>query len=196
MNENKAIEKGKEWMKNSKDPIHDYEHAENVEKHSLRVFESLKENGWEIDGEIDENLISLCAWWHDCYKALFEKKTCSNELMEGVGSAKIVERELKGLVEEKRLKLVVSAVKNHNNIFAFLLLGKKLPILTRILIEADTIDARNMERKRKRCLCKRSLVHKIGVFFAEPVVFLLQRIYIKSPYAKCHLNSMYNKKKQ
>ncbi len=196
MNEQKAIEIGKERMKVSKDPIHGYEHAQNVATHSLEIFKSLKEDDWKIDTEIDENLILLCAWWHDCYKALFEKKVLLNEFLEGVRSAEIVQRELKGLVSEKRLKMVVDAIKVHNNVVLLLLSGKRLPVLTRILIEADTIDAKNIERKKRRNSSPRSFFHRVMIFFAEPIVSVLQRIYIKSPYAKCRLNSMNNKKKQ
>ncbi len=184
MDEKKAIEMGREWMRKSKDPIHGYEHAKNVEKHSLEIFKSLKENSWEVDDEIDENLILLCAWWHDCYKALFEKKVLLNEFFEGVRSAEIAERELKDLVSRKRLGMVLDAIRVHNNFVYLLFSGKRLPILTRILIEADTIDAKNYERKKKRNSSPRSFFHKVMIFFAEPVVGVLQRIYIKSPYAK------------
>ncbi len=196
MDEKKVIEMGKLWLKNSKDPIHGYEHAENVSKYSLKVFESLKEDSWEINSEIDENLILLCSWWHDCYKALFSKKTFLNEILEGIRSAKIIETELKDLVCEKRLRLLVSAVKYHNNILFLLFSGKRMPILTRILIEADAIDAKNIERLKKRNLSKRTIFHKIAVFFAEPTVSFLQRIYIKSSYARCRLNLTKIKKKQ
>ena len=196
MNEKLAIQKGKEWMKKSKDPIHDYNHAENVANYSLEIFESLKKDGWEIDSEIDENLIFLCAFWHDCYKALFEKKTLMNEFLEGFKSAEIAQEELKDLVPEKRLNMVLKAIKWHNNFLYILFSGKKLPVLTRILIEADTIDAKNYERKKMRNSLPRSFFHKVMIFFAEPIVSVLQRIYIKSPYAKCRLNSMNNKRKQ
>ena len=184
MDEKKAIENGKNWMEKSKDPIHGYEHAKNVEKHSLEIFKSLKENSWEIDSEIDENLILLCAWWHDCYKALFEKKILLNELLEGKRSAQIAKKELSGLVPGKRLEMVLDAIKVHNNFVYLLFAGKSLPILTRILIEADTIDAKNYERKKKRNSSPRSFLHKVVIFFAEPVVDVLQRIYVKSPYAR------------
>ncbi len=184
MNEKKAIEIGKTWMKKSKDPIHGYEHAENVEKYGFEIFKSLKENEWDVDMEIDENLISLCAWWHDSYKALFEKKLLINELFEGVRSAEIAKEELKNFVPEKRLKMILDAIRIHNNFVYLLFAGKRLPILTRILIEADTIDAKDYERKMKKNASPRSIFHKIAIFFAEPLLSVLQRIYIKSPYAR------------
>ena len=184
MDEKKAIEKGKEWMKNSKDPIHGYEHAKNVEKDSLKIFASLRDDGWKIDSEIDENLILLSVWWHDCYKALFEKKVLLNEFVEGKRSAEIAQEEIKGLVSEKRLKMVLDAIKNHNNMPLILFKGKNLPILTRVLIEADAIDARDCERRKKRNFSPRTFFHKVLTFFAEPVASLLHRIYIKSTYAR------------
>ena len=196
MDEKLAIQKGREWMKKSKDSTHDYRHAKNVENYSLEIFKSLKESGWNINPEIDENLILLCAWWHDCYKALFEKKVLLNEFLEGVRSAQIAEKELKGLVSEKRLEMVLDAIRVHNNFVYLLFSGKRLPVLTRILIEADAIDARNIDRLKKRNSSPRSFFHKILIFFAEPVVYFFQKIYVKSPYAKCQLSLMNNKKKQ
>ena len=184
MDEKKAIEKGKEWMKNSKDPIHGYEHAKNVEEHSLKIFQSLKDDAWDIDSEIDENLILLCVWWHDCYKALFEKKVLLNEFVEGKRSAEIVKEEIEGLVSEKRLKRVLDAISHHNNIPKIIFKGRSLPILTRILIEADGLDARNEERRKKRNASSRTFFHKALIFFAEPVMDILHRVYLKSSYAR------------
>ncbi len=197
MDEKLAIQKGREWMKKSKDSTHDYRHAKNVENYSLEIFKSLKESGWNINPEIDENLILLCAWWHDCYKALFEKKVLINEFLEGIRSAQIAEKELKGLVSEKRLEMVLSAIRVHNNFLYILFSGKRLPVLTRILIEADTIDAKKGERKERiKSYSSRSFFHRVVIFFAEPILRILRRIYVKSPYAKCQLGLMNNKKKQ
>lgn len=193
--EEKAISKGIFLMKSSKDPVHDIRHAENVAEHSLKIYSSLKNSGWDCDG-IDENLILLCAFWHDCFKAGCEVKTFFNEVFEGVRSAEIVGRELSGLVEEERLSLVLKAIRNHNNVFFVLFSGKRLDILTRILVEADALDAKNPERKKLRESSRRSMFHRFVVFFGEPVVEIMQKIYIKSDYAKCHLRSMNNKKKQ
>ncbi len=197
MDEKQAIQRGKEWMKKSKDSTHDYRHAKNVANYSLEIFKSLKENGWNINSEIDENLILLCVWWHDCYKALFGKKVLLNEFLEGRRSAEIAQRELKELVSEKRLNMILDAIRVHNNFPYILLSGKRLPILTRILIEADTIDAENDERKERiKSYSSRSFFHRVVIFFAEPIVKILRRIYIKSPYAKCQLGLINNKKKQ
>jgi hypothetical protein len=184
MDEQKAIEMGRERMRISKDPIHGIEHAQNVEKHAFEILNSLKDDGWEIDEEVDENLILLSVWWHDCYKALLERKFLINEFLEGFRSAKIAEEELKAFVSEKRLKMVIDAIRVHNNFVYLLFKGKNLPVLTRILIEADAIDAANIERKKKRNACSRTLFHKIAIFFVEPFLKFLQKIYIKSPYAK------------
>lgn len=196
MEEKEAIERGKKRMRESKDPVHDYRHAQNVAEHGFKILESLKNDGWEIDDEVDGNLIYLCAFWHDCYKALFERKTFLNEIFEGINSAKIVEKELKTLLDEKRLGMVLHAVRNHNNLPYLLFSGKRMPILTRVLIEGDTIDAKNSQRKKEACLCPRSCMHRVLVFFGEPVLNILQKIYIKSSYAKCQLSLMNNKKKR
>ncbi len=193
--EKKAIEKGREWMLKSVDPVHDIVHAENVAEYSLKIYFSLKESGWNVE-EVDENLILLCAYWHDCFKATCEKKTFLNEVFEGVKSAEIAEGELRNFVSSERLSLVLSAIRVHKNFFVLLFSGKRMNILTRILIEADALESKNYERKKLRNSSPRSIFHRIVVFFGEPVVEIMQRIYIKSPYAKCQLRLMTNKEKQ
>jgi HD superfamily phosphodiesterase len=184
MDEQKAIEMGKVWMKKSTNPGHDFEHAENVEKHALEIWKSLCEMGWCEEDEIDETLIVLCVWWHDCYKALLKKRSLLSEFVEGVKSAQIVEKELSGLVSAARLKKVSDAIKVHNNVLFFLLSGKKLPLLSRILIEADTLDAKTISRKKRLQFPRQSFPHRIVVLLADPILSMLQRIYIKSPYAR------------
>jgi HD superfamily phosphodiesterase len=195
LKEKKAIEKGMEWMMKSVDPVHDIVHAENVADHSLKIYSSLKESGWNVE-EVDENLILLCAYWHDCFKAGCELKTFLNEVLEGVRSAKIAQEELKNLVSSERLSLVLSAIRNHNNILFLFFFRNSLPALTQILIEADALDAKSFSRVKLRNSSSRTFFHKAGVFFAQPVVNFLQGKYIKSPYAKCQLRSMTNKEKQ
>jgi hypothetical protein len=182
--EKKAIEKGKEWMRKSKNITHDYVHAKNVGEYGLKIFKSLKDVGWSLESEIDENLILIAAWWHDCYKSTFDKIFLLGEFMEGIRASKIAEKELSGLMEKKRLNLVVKAIRNHNNVPYLLLMGKRLPILTRILIEGDTLDAKTHYRKKKREGQSMTWVYRIAQYVLEPSLNFLQKIYVKSPYGR------------
>jgi hypothetical protein len=88
-----AIELGKEWMRNSVNIAHDYEHAENVAKHSQGVFDFFKEKG--LLTEDDRNITLLAVWWHDSYKAQYAKdRLFYGILFEGIESAKIFRREV------------------------------------------------------------------------------------------------------
>jgi hypothetical protein len=180
----KAIEKGKEWMRNSVNHSHDYRHAENVAHDSLKVLESLREEGWKNSSKIDEEIVLVVAWWHDCYKALHSKEKIYVEFFEGIGSAKIVKRELEKILSGEELNQVLSAIRWHNNFLYFLLAGRKLPLLTRVLMEADAIEAHNPKRKDKSNVQKKKFVYISFVDLVEPILNSLQSIYIKSPYAK------------
>lgn len=191
--EEELIAKGKEWMSKSVNATHDYEHAESVAKHGLRVFKSLQKEDWFNDQEVDENLVLIAAWWHDSYKALYSKKTVIGEFREGFGSAKIFKNYAKDFLPERRLSMVVSAIKHHNNFLYFFLKGKKLPILTRALIEADAISAQDSLRKKKDNLQDRTFFHGVLSFFSEPFFDIIQRGYIKSSYAKIKIAELKQK---
>ncbi len=186
--EEKAIEKGKNWMKKSKSLTHNYTHALNVSKHSLEIFKSLRESGYEESENIDESLILITSWWHDCFKSLSSKNTVYGELMEGFESAKIVSNELKDLVEQERLKMVLKSIKHHNNFIYFLLKGKRMDLLTRILIEADAVDEQEHSRRERKKLEEKTLWYIVLRSCVEPFFRKMQKKYILSEYAKCHMN--------
>lgn len=195
-NEEKALEKGKKWMRNSKNITHDFSHAENVAKHSLQVYKSLKEDGWV--GDLDAKLILITAFWHDCYKATYKRSNVFSEIFEGVYSAKIVERELERLVSPERLKIILRAIKMHNNFIYFLLVGKRMPFLTRVLIEADAIEGSNVQRKKKNAKQEKTIFYIIIQSLTQKVFYIIQKRYVKSSYAKSKINyfrkEMYAKK--
>jgi len=188
--EQKAIEKGKDWMKRSKNITHDFKHVENVSEHAFKVFESLKEQGWKVEDEVDENLILLSVWWHDSFKALKGDKRVVDELVEGLKSSKIAKEELEDFVEKERLEKILYAIKMHNNIPYFILAGKRMPLLLRILVEADAVDGRDPERKRRGTKQKRSFFHRVGESILDPVFTILRRVYIRSEYAKMKIKEL------
>ncbi|MBI2356734.1 HD domain-containing protein [Candidatus Dojkabacteria bacterium] len=145
MKENEAIELGKIWMKNSINRGHDYEHAENVEKHALEIFKEMKEKGL-IHDDTDVKLVSLASWWHDTYKARMKKTTLRAFFLEGYESEKIVRNELKSYLSPKRLDSLCAAVRYHNHFLLYFLFSKTYAPLIQILIEADNIEAMSSDR--------------------------------------------------
>jgi hypothetical protein len=137
-----AIELGKEWMRNSKNTLHDYTHAQNVAEHSLKVLESLRG-----DVTIDENIALLAAWWHDCYKATMKMDSLYSVFFEGKESEKIMRREVAGLVSEEVLDKVGEMIRNHNIPAPFFVLFRRNYTLNfRVLYEADYIEGFNPDR--------------------------------------------------
>jgi hypothetical protein len=141
----KAIELGQDWMKNSKDMLHDYSHASDVEQEALNICKD--------ENIIDEHFISLlrvACWWHDSYKAIEVKWPLITYFTEGYESEKIVRERLKDLLSPEDLDVVGHAVRYHNSFPLSLLLTRKYNGITRILIEADNIDCLNDSRLRRK----------------------------------------------
>ncbi|HVX92708.1 MAG TPA: hypothetical protein VHA74_01180 [Candidatus Dojkabacteria bacterium] len=145
MNELKAIELGKIWMRNSLNKGHDYEHASAVEKHGLAIYKSLKEDG-RLKPNIDEELVSLVAWWHDSYKARLKYPTIKALIFEGYESEKIVEKELKNYLSKDRLAIIKDAIRYHNHPWIYFVLTNKFNQLRQILLEADNIEVFSEKR--------------------------------------------------
>jgi hypothetical protein len=141
-----AIELGKEWMRRSANIVHDYRHAENVQKHALRVFESLEKEG--LLTEEDRNVVLLAVWWHDSYKAQFKRESLLYGLFfEGVESVKIFKREVGHLLSEDVFKKAESMIRYHNMYapFFYLFRSKYTPLF-RTLYEADNMEGYNSKR--------------------------------------------------
>lgn len=179
-----AIQLGQEWMKKSVDPVHDYYHAKNVEYHGIKIYESLKRNGTKFHKLIDEDLVSVIAWWHDCYKATRADKSFVKDVKEGVESAKIVEKELKEYLLPEEMMLVLEAIKIHNNPFVTFIKGRKYGGLMQILMEADAIDGKNPERRKKNFENVFSVIDIGYYLFFDFVISILQLFYVKSKYTK------------
>ncbi|MBD3329881.1 HD domain-containing protein [Candidatus Dojkabacteria bacterium] len=146
--EQEAIELGKVWMKKSKDPTHDYGHAQRVTQNALKVFEELKENQPERFKEIDPGLVKLLGWWHDCYKARFEKASFRDLFIEGRESELIFRDEMKNYLKPERLEKVAYAISNHQKVFLYVFRFGKIPPLLRIIFEADGLDAMRRDRHK------------------------------------------------
>ena len=145
MKESKAIELGKIWMRNSLNKGHDFEHGSAVEKNALAIYKSLKEDG-RVKPNIDENLVSITAWWHDSYKARQKYPTLKTLIFEGYESEKIVDKELKDYVSKDRLALIKDAIRYHNHPWLYFVLTNRFNQLRQILLEADNLDVFSTKR--------------------------------------------------
>jgi hypothetical protein len=184
--EARAIELGLEWMRRSVDPGHDIRHALNVEEHALRSYASLAAVGRISDDSIDEALVRICALWHDAFKATQEKPSLYNALVEGVRSSRIVREQLKGLIREDRLKLVLDAVAFHNvpwlYAFRFMCPGR-LTTLGLILVEADSLDSFDGRRFWEQWRALPDIVNRSSLILFHAVKYLTMPTFLRSGYA-------------
>lgn len=143
--EQEAIELGRIWMKKSFDEVHDEKHVTMVEKHALEVFHEMQKRKEFLD-DIDENLVLLAVWWHDCYKATLCQETWDSVMNEGERSAEIAENELSSYLTKDRLDKVLTAIRYHNKPYFYMPKRRKLTKLGQILIEADCLDGYRKNR--------------------------------------------------
>lgn len=146
--EQEAIELGKIWMKKAKDLTHNYGHAQRVTQNALKIFEELKETEYDRVKDLDEGLIKLMGWWHDCFKARHEKASFRDLFVEGKESERIFRDEMKNYLKPDRLEQVAYAISNHQKVFLYVFRFNKIPPLLRIIFEADGLDAMRKDRFR------------------------------------------------
>ena len=176
-NYQKAIEKGKKKMQSSKDRLHDYTHAQNVDKISLLVYQELKEKKYHGIDAVTPGLVRITAWWHDCYKAEQEKFSITANFYEGHGSAKIINDQLEELLSFEELSMIAVAVENHagSKLFPYFFLNKPQSPLHKILIEADAYELININRVKEGYKGTKSLKQKIWAIIDifEPIMLPL-----------------------
>lgn len=134
------IRLGKEIMKGSIDPVHGYSHAESVEQNALAVFHELLEKSPAQVAGIDEDLVKIAAWWHDCYKAQFNDSFLYSTFNEGKRSAEIFRQMFSDKMAMDRLEKVANAIRYHNEVWKFNFRVKKINPLLRIILEADGVE--------------------------------------------------------
>ncbi len=174
----KAIELGKIWMRNSVDPSHDFEHAQNVSKHALEIFKELEPN------DITTEMVEIACWWHDSYKSRCKHTTWHSIYYEGGESKKIFEKEVGQLLPSEYVERIGEAIYNHNRAFHILFNHRKLDSLSMILIEADQIEGLNTERDMKSWKHITNPVIRILDMMLTMVVPIFLRIIMKSEYTK------------
>lgn len=127
----KAIELGKIWMKNSIDRTHNFEHANSVVNHALKIFEELKPKG------VTQDMVELAGWWHDAYKSRCKEVTWFSIYHEGEESSKILKQQVESLIPKEYFEKVSEAITNHNRGVYTIFFHKRMSELSLILIEAD-----------------------------------------------------------
>lgn len=140
LSDQQIINIGKQNMRESKDPTHDYTHAETVEKHCLNIIAEYKAKQNPQFAQVDENLLRIAAWWHDCYKATQAKPTFHALFNEGDEAEKIFTKELSGKMDPTRLAIVAEAIKGHNKVWKFRFNLTRINPVLRILLEADGVE--------------------------------------------------------
>ncbi|MEA3357162.1 MAG: HD domain-containing protein [Patescibacteria group bacterium] len=145
-----AIVLGKEHMKESVDPMHNYTHAKNVCNMGLKIYEELKRNHEPGILKINKELVEIAAWWHDCFKATQNKPSLMNEIFEGPRSSELVRKKLGPYLNKTDMKIVTDAITNHSGFgtLIYLLRPRSFSPLFKILIESDAYDILNIDRKK------------------------------------------------
>lgn len=167
-NISKAITAGKEIMRNSVDPCHDLTHAELVEKKGFEVYEELKTKNFPGIDDLPRELVSVAAYWHDCYKATKPDFQSRDNFIEGEKSAEIMDKQLKPLMHPDEYSQVRDAVKNHagKSILRYAFKPKKCGLLNKILLEADGYETINASRYKVWCMNIRSNSEIFWIFVA------------------------------
>jgi len=173
--EQESLELAKIWMKKSIDPMcHGYDHAQKVEENILKIYEEYKQKGLKGLETIDENMILLTVWWHDCFKAQWPNGKIKYYFIEGEKSAKIFEEQNKDYISDERRKLIYHAIWCHNQIWRYRLFHWRKPVLVRLLQEADSIESVNTFRLKKSLKKKRKIFMKFfNVFLYVFIVVYL-----------------------
>ncbi len=148
---NFIVNKARELMKLSKDPIHDLSHVERVVENVKKIAPSLNLTKEETDA------IELAAWWHDVARVLTKQPSfvwmaCIDDalsaLMLCLHSIRYrFWRQSGGIAT----KLILSKTFATGAVFTKILLSKKERIMMHVLRDADQLDVMNVERLARVC---------------------------------------------
>ncbi len=145
------IDKARELMKLSKDPIHDLSHVERVVANVNKIAPSLNLSPEET------HAIELAAWWHDVARVLTKQPSfvwmaCIDDavsaLMLCLHSIRYgFWRQSGGIAT----KLILSKTFATGAVFTKILLSKKERLMMHVLKDADQLDIMNVERLALVC---------------------------------------------
>lgn len=177
-----AISLGKIIMKKSTDPGHGYQHAKRVEESSVRIFREFKKDTPEKAKNITEDMVRIVALWHDAYKALRIKQKFSDIFTEGKKSAILAKKNLSVFLDEKQISLILYAIENHHKNIRFRLFLKKIPLMLRIILEADGLELVHKERFKKVLQQLGWSIHSIIHIMVYLMAIVFYRFYPMSQY--------------
>lgn len=145
------VNKARELMKLSKDPIHDLSHVERVVANVKKIAPSLNLSQKETEA------IELAAWWHDVARILTKQPSfvwmaCIDDMLSALMLALHsfrygFWRQSGGIAT----KLILSKTFATGAVFTKILLSKKERLMMHVLKDADQLDVMNVERLARVC---------------------------------------------
>jgi len=160
--EQESLDLAKIWMKKSIDPnSHGYDHAVKVESNALKIFDEYRKRKFPDIESVDENMIKLAVWWHDCFKAQSPNGYIRYYFIEGEKSAAIFEEQNKELIIDERRAKIYQAIWEHNKIWIYRIFFWKRPMLVRIIQEADSVECVHTSRFKRSLKKKRIFIVRI-----------------------------------
>jgi HD superfamily phosphodiesterase len=133
------IEKARELLAQTKDPVHDEQHANRVWGNIRKIVEKLSE---ERKKDLDMMILKLAAMWHDIAFVYFNHDLV-NYFLEGRRGARIAKAYFNKVgIDKDETDLVCDIIFHHQHSSLFLL-NRKYSIYHQILQDADTMDVYN-----------------------------------------------------
>ena len=145
------VDKAKQLMELSRDPIHDLSHVERVVKNVQRIAPSFDLTTEELEA------VELAAWWHDVARVLTKKPSfvwmaCIDDMLSAVMLClHSIRYGFWNNSGGMATKLILSKTFGTGAVFTKLLLTKKEKVLVNILKDSDQLDIMNIERLARVC---------------------------------------------
>lgn len=150
------VDKARELMRLSQDPVHDLSHVERVVANVKRIAKPFNLSTSELEA------LELAAWWHDVARILtrqpsFVWMTCIDDILSAlmlfIHTIRYGFWKYSGGVATR---MIFSKNLGAGAIFTKLLIRKKERILLNILKDADMLDILNIERLTRVCELSRT----------------------------------------
>jgi hypothetical protein len=156
---------GKRLMHKAHDKhVHGHTHAKNVQQNCANILTELQEvepDKYKIK-DIDL-MVETAAWWHDSYKRMQRHTSFYGLFHEGEEAAKIFQKnEFTKQLPVLEQKMIADAISIHHQPYKYLFTWKKLPPVSRILVEADGVET--VKRSRIVHSIKRSQTILLKIF--------------------------------
>lgn len=172
------LNKAKEIMLKSKDPVHNWGHVERVIRNAENILKELPADKQE---KVDEKLLILCCAWHDISHAAYQAGF-AQKFLEGRRSSKIINDIFSSLKIKETEKFLVADNAIRHTMKEFRFLGKNnLSIYHKIMQDADWLD--NFYEPRVQQLTKQ--VKKS--FYAFVIIKILKPIFYNWQKNNMHL---------